>query len=54
VLGDLPELAVAGESISSRREIHQATGMVLAQLNIAVDDAALLLRAHAFASGRTA
>lgn len=38
---------------SSRREVHQATGMVLAQLNISAKDAALLLRAHAFASGRS-
>jgi len=38
---------------SSRREVHQATGMVLAQLNISAEDAALLLRAHAFASGRS-
>jgi hypothetical protein len=38
---------------SSRREVHQATGMVLAQLNISANDAALLLRAHAFASGRS-
>lgn len=37
----------------NRREVHQATGMVLAQLNISADDAALLLRAHAFSSGRT-
>jgi hypothetical protein len=37
----------------SRRTIHQATGMVLAQLNVTVDDAALILRAHAYASGRS-
>lgn len=37
----------------SRREIHQATGMVLAQLDITADDALLLLRAHAFSSGRS-
>ena len=36
-----------------RREVHQATGMVLAQLEITADDAALLLRAHAFATSRT-
>jgi len=40
-------------SPSSRREVHQATGMVLAQLNISAADAALLIRAHAFASGRS-
>lgn len=35
-----------------RREVHQATGMVLAQLGIGADDALLVLRGHAFASGR--
>ena len=40
-------------STHNRREVHQATGMVLAQLQISADDAALLLRAHAFSSGRT-
>jgi hypothetical protein len=38
---------------SSRREVYQATGMVLAQLDISADDALLLLRAHAFSSGRS-
>ena len=37
----------------SRRIIHQATGMVLAQLTISADDAALLIRGHAFATGRS-
>lgn len=37
----------------SRREVHQATGMVLAQTGLPAADALLLLRAHAFASGRT-
>ena len=37
----------------SRREVHQATGMIIAQLDVSADDAALLLRAHAFSSGRT-
>jgi hypothetical protein len=36
----------------SRREIHQATGMVLAQAGVSATDALLLLRAHAFAQGR--
>jgi hypothetical protein len=40
-------------SVTSRREVHQATGMILAQLNISADDALLLLRAHAFSSGRS-
>ncbi|MFP7760356.1 GAF and ANTAR domain-containing protein [Marisediminicola sp. LYQ134] len=36
----------------AQREMHQATGMILAQLEITPDDAALLLRAHSFATGR--
>jgi len=35
----------------SRREVHQASGMVAAQLNITVDDALVVLRGHAFAEG---
>ncbi|SFH32007.1 GAF and ANTAR domain-containing protein [Cryobacterium levicorallinum] len=37
----------------SRREIHQATGMVLVQMNVTPTDALLLLRGHAFAHGKT-
>ncbi|WP_440710200.1 GAF and ANTAR domain-containing protein [Herbiconiux sp. YIM B11900] len=37
----------------SRREVHQATGMVIAQMRVSAEDALLLIRAHAFASGRT-
>lgn len=37
----------------SRREIHQATGMVLAQAGISARDALLLMRAHAFTQGCT-
>jgi ANTAR domain len=33
---------------STRAQIHQATGMVVAQLRISPDDAIALLRAHAF------
>ena len=36
-----------------RRTLHQATGMVLAQLNVPPDDARLVIQAHAFASGRS-
>jgi len=56
VLSEQDVDALGGEQSaarSSRREVHQATGMVLAQLNISAEDAALLLRAHAFASGRS-
>ena len=37
----------------SRREIHQATGMVLAQLGIPAADAFLVIQGHAFAAGRS-
>ena len=39
--------------IESRREIHQATGMVLVQLNISATDAFSRIRAYAFSSGST-
>jgi hypothetical protein len=35
-----------------RAVIHQATGMVAVQAGVGVDDALVLLRAHAFAEGR--
>jgi hypothetical protein len=37
----------------SRRVVHQATGMILAQLNLSAADALLMIHAHAFAYGRT-
>ncbi|MFB9646838.1 GAF and ANTAR domain-containing protein [Microbacterium terregens] len=37
----------------SRREMHQASGMVAAQLSVGVDDALLIIRGHAFSSGRS-
>ncbi|NOJ60247.1 GAF and ANTAR domain-containing protein [Arthrobacter sp. 260] len=40
-----------GSSLS-RREIHQATGMVLAQANVSATDALLLLRGYAFSESR--
>ncbi|HYJ51365.1 MAG TPA: ANTAR domain-containing protein [Microbacterium sp.] len=33
--------------------MHQATGMVIAQMRIPADDALLVIRAHAFASDRS-
>jgi hypothetical protein len=36
---------------SSRAQIHQATGMVVAQLRVGTSDALALLRAHAYAHG---
>lgn len=41
---------VDGHSLS-RREIHQATGMVLVQANVNAPDALLLLRGYAFSEG---
>ncbi len=37
----------------SRRIVHQATGMVLAQLDLAPEDARLVIQGHAFATGQT-
>ena len=37
----------------SRRIVHQATGMVLAQMNSSASDALLLIHGQAFSSGRT-
>ncbi|HEX5860055.1 MAG TPA: GAF and ANTAR domain-containing protein [Microbacterium sp.] len=45
---DYPE---AGNAYS-RRLIHQASGMVLAQLDMSPDDARLVIQGHAFATGR--
>lgn len=40
-------------SLHSRRVIHQATGFVLAQLDISPDDARLVIQGHAFATSRS-
>lgn len=45
--------ALLGRSPSSRRVVHQATGVVLAQLDISPEDAYLLLQGHAFARRTT-
>jgi hypothetical protein len=50
--------AVAGEreetdNAYSRRLVHQATGMVLAQLRVPADEARLIIQGHAFAAGRS-
>jgi hypothetical protein len=45
---DLPEEA-APRGASYRLEVHQATGMLSVQLGTALDEALMLLRAHAFA-----
>ena len=49
---DEPDV-VDPEDKFSRRLIHQATGMVLAQLDISAEDARLLIQGHAFALGQT-
>jgi hypothetical protein len=49
---DQPE-SLESASPFFRRTLHQATGMVLAQLNIPPDDARLVIQAHAFATGRS-
>ncbi|MHA7987652.1 GAF and ANTAR domain-containing protein [Rathayibacter sp. CAU 1779] len=36
-----------------RREVHQAVGMIIVQLDVSATDAFARLRAHAFATGRT-
>lgn len=37
----------------SRRVVHQATGMALAQLNVSAADALLIIRGHAYANNRS-
>lgn len=43
--------ATARDPALSRREVHQATGMVISQTGSSPDDALLTIRAHAFSSG---
>lgn len=42
----------ADDNPFSRRTIHQATGMVLAQMAVSADDALLMIQGHAFAEDR--
>ncbi|ADB30270.1 ANTAR domain protein [Kribbella flavida DSM 17836] len=42
-----------GGAWSARAQIHQATGMVIAQLRLSTDDALAILRAHAYAHDTT-
>jgi GAF domain-containing protein len=49
---DEPDI-LGPEDQFSRRLIHQATGMVLAQLDISPEDARLLIQGHAFAHNRS-
>lgn len=53
LLADAPTQSDAGQGgWSERAGVHQATGMVVAQLGIGAEDATALLRAHAFAQDR--
>lgn len=47
-IGEDPE---AGVSAYSRRLIHQASGVVLAQIDVSADDARLVIQGQAFAAG---
>lgn len=47
------DVAVIELAPELRREVHQATGMILAQLDTTATVAFARLRAHAFSSGRT-
>ena len=47
------DVPAEGETAAAvRREVHQATGMILAQLDTTATEAFSRLRAHAFATGR--
>jgi hypothetical protein len=56
-LADAVGMALLGQidslDWSTRSQIHQATGMVTAQLGIPPSDALAILRAHAFATSAT-
>ncbi|MGA0568320.1 GAF and ANTAR domain-containing protein [Rathayibacter sp. KR2-224] len=53
VLLSLSEPAEAAVPRYSRQQFHQATGAVIAQLGVSAEDAALVIRAHAYATGRS-
>ncbi|MBD5784776.1 ANTAR domain-containing protein [Cellulosimicrobium terreum] len=53
LLRDDPELEGSASAWRPRATVHQATGMVVAQLGLAPVDALALLRAHAFADATT-
>ncbi len=52
--GDPTSNAWAELNALSRAEVSQATGMLVAQLGIEPAEALVRLRAHAYATGRTA
>ncbi|NQX26851.1 GAF and ANTAR domain-containing protein [Microbacteriaceae bacterium VKM Ac-2854] len=47
------EIGSVAAGMAERREVHQATGMILAQLDVTAAEALLRLRAYAFATGRS-
>lgn len=54
LLRDEASTSVEGPSSwASRATVHQATGMVIAQLGVSAEDALAVLRAHAFAGDRS-
>ena len=53
-LMDLSRKARLGGLVADHDEIHQATGMIMAQLGVGRNEALARLRAYAFAQGRTA
>lgn len=55
LLSDPPRTAQVNDTgpWAARSEIHQATGMVVAQLRLSASDALAILRAHAFAHDTT-
>ncbi len=54
LLADAPTRSDAGQGEwDERAQVHQATGMVVAQLGIGPADSVALLRAHAYAHDRT-
>ena len=52
-LSNLEGDAAADAKPYSRRMVHQASGVVLAQLGLSPDDALLVIQAHAFATGES-
>jgi GAF domain-containing protein len=47
------ELEESGETRHSRRVVHQATGFVVAQLDVSPEDAHLLIQGQALSQGRS-
>ena len=53
LVGDVPPPDVHEGPWAARSSIHQATGMVVAQMKVSADDALALLRAHAYGQQTT-